>query len=98
MRKQKIEDLIRAQFPKLRLLEIDDESHKHAGRQGQESHFKVLLVSEDFNGQTRVQRQRQINELLKEEFSSGLHALSLRILTPEELSKAETFQSPNCHK
>ena len=44
------------------LLEIDDDSAKHAGhagaRQGGESHFSVRLVSAAFAGKSRVDRQR----------------------------------------
>ena len=78
-------------------MEITDESHMHAGRQGQESHFKILIVATEFDGQTRVMRQRSINQLLKEEFDQGLHALTMRLLTPDEFAKqANPFQSPNC--
>ena len=97
MRAQRIEETIRQNFTPLHVLEIEDESHNHAGRAGQESHFKVLVVSEAFSGKNRVQRQRLIHELLKMEFESGLHALSLRLLTNEEYGKQlSSFQSPNC--
>ncbi len=97
MRRQRIESCLVEHFPKQTLLEIIDESHQHAGRQGQESHFKVLLVSDDFSGQSRVQRQRKVNEILKTEFDQGLHALTMRLLTVEEYGKQQSaFQSPNC--
>lgn len=97
MRYQRIEQKIRENCPQLMTLEINDESHMHAGRQGQESHFKVLVVSDDFQGKNRVARQREINNLLSHEFETGLHALSLRILTVEEFEKQKgAFQSPDC--
>ncbi len=68
--------------------EIEDESHLHAGhagaREGGETHYKVTVVSPAFVGQSRVTRQRTLYSLLKVEFEGGLHALSLRALTPEE--------------
>lgn len=97
MRAKKIEQVIHEAIADISHFDLEDESHKHAGRKGQESHFKILLVSPSFAGQSRVQRQRRINELLKEEFEQGLHALSMRLLTPEEHAKqTEAFQSPDC--
>ena len=78
-------------------MEIVDESHMHAGRAGQESHFKLLVVSESFLGKSRVQRQRSVNELMKIEFDQGLHALSMRLLTPEEYARQTSkFETPDC--
>lgn len=69
-------------------LEVIDESHLHAGHAGArpqgESHFRVEIVSPRFAGKSRVDRQRMIYELLDDEFVNGLHALSLKALTPEE--------------
>lgn len=97
MRINRIEDQIRSSFKDIFHFSIEDESHNHAGRQGQESHFKILLVSNAFVGQTRVARQRALNELLRSEFDKGLHALTMRVLTVEEFeSQRSTFQSPNC--
>ena len=97
MRKNRIEELIRNQFQSIQNLEIEDESHNHSGRVGMESHFKVLIVSDEFSGQSRVQRQRILNGLLKDEFEQGLHALTMRLLTSEEYqAQVSQFQSPNC--
>ena len=97
MRSQRIQEILKTAFPDLLLLDIVDESHMHAGRAGQESHFKILMVSSAFTNLSRVQRQRQVQDLLKEEFESGLHALSLRLLTPAEAPDLlSSFESPNC--
>lgn len=94
---QRIENKIKKEFSSFAELVIEDESRNHAGRKGQESHFKILLVSDDFIDKNRVQRQRLLNDLLKEEFTLGLHALSLRLLTCEEWQKNKSsFQSPQC--
>ena len=77
---------------------IDNESHQHAGSQS-ETHYKVLIVSSVFVGKSRLDRQRVVNDLLKQEFESGLHALTQKTLTPEEwaLQKDQfVFESPAC--
>lgn len=49
------------------------------------SDFAVSLVSNAFTGKTQIARHRLVNGLLKDEFDNhGLHALSLRLKTPEE--------------
>lgn len=74
-------------------LEIEDDSGRHAGhhheggvdgRAGGESHFNITVVSAAFEGQGRVQRQRAVNALLREELAGPVHALSIRALTPDE--------------
>lgn len=74
-------------------LVIEDDSARHAGhhheggldgRPGGESHFNLTVIASAFDGQGRVQRQRTINALLRDELSGPVHALSIRALTPEE--------------
>ena len=70
------------------VLEVRDDSARHAGHAGAapggETHFAVLAVSDGFANATRVARSRLVHELLRAEFDSGLHALSLVLRTPEE--------------
>ena len=61
----------------LQHLEVADESHGHNVPAGAESHFKVVAVSEQFAGKRSLQRHRQVNELLADEFSRGMHALAI---------------------
>lgn len=71
-------------------LEIEDESRRHAHHAGRnnlpdgETHYRIKMVSEVFAGQNRLARQRAVNEALATEFSSGLHALSMSLRTPQE--------------
>ena len=70
-------------------LNVINESHLHAGHQPQfdgegETHFRIQMVSESFNGLTRVARHRKINELLQEHFDQTLHALALELSAPGE--------------
>lgn len=97
MRFKRIEECIKNDIEPLEVVDIVDESSQHAGRAGQESHFKVLVVSDFFQSKSRVQRQRYIHQILAAEFESGLHALSLRLLTSEEYAQQKSsFETPNC--
>ena len=73
------------------VLEIVDESARHAGhagaRPGGQTHFRLLIVSSAFKDLPRLARQRKVHELLAKEFSAGLHALSLKAMTPEEAGR-----------
>lgn len=75
-------------------LEIVDESHHHAGhegaRPGGETHFAVTIVSAAFMGQSRVARQRLVYQALAEELATGVHALSLTTLAPDEDARRES--------
>ncbi|MBK6513609.1 MAG: BolA family transcriptional regulator [Polyangiaceae bacterium] len=94
-RAERIRDALRALTPVH--LDVIDESHMHSVPEGAESHFKLVVVSEAFRGQGRVQRQRAINGLLKDELAHGLHALSFTTFTPEEWSEAPSVAaSPKC--
>lgn len=70
------------------MLEIVDESEKHRGhagyRDGGESHFRVEIVSTAFEGKSRLDRQRAINEALAEELAGPIHAFSVKAKTPAE--------------
>ena len=61
---------------------------RHAGHAGAapggETHYRVLMVSGDFRGQSRLARSRRVHAALGGEFAAGLHALSLNLRTPEE--------------
>ncbi len=65
-------------------LQVMNESHKHSVPPGSESHFKVVIVSEQFQGQPLVRRHQAVNAALAEELKKSLHALSLETLTGAE--------------
>ena len=69
-------------------IEVINESHKHAGHAGDdgsgESHFHLIVLSQSFVNQSRIQRQRTINTILKTELQNKIHALSMKLLTPQE--------------
>jgi BolA protein len=94
---RRIEDnLTRALAPAR--LAVENESHMHSVKPGSETHFKVLIVSAAFDGMTRVARQRAVNDALRAELDGGVHALTMRALTPAEWERgdAEGFVSPQC--
>lgn len=70
-------------------LDVVDESHLHAGHAGARSgagHYRVLIVSDRFEGEGRIARQRLVYAALAEEMGPEIHALSLTTLTPGEWS------------
>jgi len=81
--RQKLTDALQPQT-----LEVIDESEKHRGHagysEGGESHFRVEIVAARFEGQSRLDRQRAINEALAEELAGPVHALSIRARAPSE--------------
>ena len=69
-------------------LVILDESARHAGHAGAppsgESHFRIRIVSTEFAGLSRVERQRRVYGAISEEIRGGVHAIALTTMTPEE--------------
>ncbi|RVT84513.1 BolA family transcriptional regulator [Rhodobacteraceae bacterium CCMM004] len=73
---QDIEDLLRASFPKARIVVEGDDG----------VHFSALVVDESFRGQNRVQQQRAVYSALKGKMDGSqgeLHALALTTRAPE---------------
>ena len=68
-------------------LEVINESHMHNVPAGSESHFKVVIISDDFQGQRLVQRHQRINQILADELAGDVHALSIQAMTREEWDK-----------
>ncbi|MBN43075.1 MAG: BolA family transcriptional regulator [Alphaproteobacteria bacterium] len=89
-RAERIRAAVEAAF-EVQRIEVRDDSHLHAGHAGArpegETHFDLLVVSSEFTGQSRVTRQRAVYGLLSAELEGGLHALSIRALTPDEAIK-----------
>ncbi|MEQ2247403.1 BolA-like protein 1 [Ilyodon furcidens] len=78
-------------------LEVHNESYMHAVPPGSETHFRVLVVSSQFVGLPLIQRHRLVNEVLKEELSSCVHALAIQAKAPEQWAMDPTLgKSPPC--
>ena len=73
-------------------LQIEDQSNRHIGhagwREGGETHFQLDIVSEAFEGKSRVQRHRIVNDALSEAFQRGLHAVAIKARAPGEADPA----------
>jgi len=79
-------------------LDLTNESHMHNVPAGSESHFRLVVVSDEFNDKNLVARHRTINKLLAAELAGSVHALALHTFTTEEWrARGESAQtSPDC--
>ncbi|HBF13823.1 MAG TPA: BolA family transcriptional regulator [Deltaproteobacteria bacterium] len=79
-------------------LEVINESHQHSVPKNSETHFKIVIVSDQFNNLSFVQRQRKINELLKEFMGNPIHALTMGTYTVLEWNQKgkQAKPSPPC--
>ena len=86
-RKTNIENLILKNY-KPEFFSVIDVSEQHRGHknfiENVESHFEIIIVSENFKNLNRIERHRMINQSLKNEFLSGLHSIILKTYTIEE--------------
>ena len=68
-------------------LEIEDESHRHAGHAGARDgrgHFRVDVVSAAFAGLNPIARHRAVYAAVGGLMDTDIHALSIRARTPDE--------------
>ncbi len=65
------------------VLEVIDDSARHEGHAGSspagETHYMIRITSSFFKDKTRIEAHRAVNDALADEFTTGLHALSLKI-------------------
>jgi len=96
-RQQKIESMVNAEL-NVAFIELVNESHKHSVPENSETHFKLTLVSDDFNGKSKVARHQKVYGAVSTLMQEGLHALALHTCTPEEWEQTqqESPASPNC--
>lgn len=78
-------------------LELVNESSNHNVPPGSESHFKLVLVCDEFMGKMKVKRHQLIYGILATEMSL-IHALAMHLYTPDEWRKlhADVPTSPPC--
>ena len=65
-------------------LDVIDESHRHNVPAGSESHFKLVVVSDAFEGEGLLARHRRLNRLLVDQLAGPVHALGLHTHTLAE--------------
>ena len=69
-------------------VEVDDQSHLHAGHSGAAaggSHFEVVVVSKAFEGLATLARHRLVYQALGNAMTRDIHALSIKAYTPNEV-------------
>jgi BolA protein len=67
----------------------------HAGP-ATDSHYKLILVSEAFEGLSKVKRHQRLYSILKDELAGPVHALALHLYTPQEWQAVNVPDSPLC--
>lgn len=67
-------------------LELQDDSHLHAGHAGARNggHYSLHIVSDKFSGMPRLARHQLVYRCLGDLMNSEIHALSISAQTPEE--------------
>ena len=79
-------------------LEVANESGGHNVPAGSETHFKVVVVADAFEGERLLARHRRVNEALAAELAGGVHALAIHTYTAHEWQKrfGDAPMSPPC--
>lgn len=79
-------------------LEVINESNNHSVPANSETHFKVVLVSPEFEGVRKVARHQKIYAALADELAGGVHALAIHAYTVPEWHEANggAPASPKC--
>lgn len=79
-------------------MEVINESDQHNVPPGSESHFKLVLVSNDFADKMLIKRHRMVNDLLADELQGQIHALSMHTYTEDEWREkaGQAPMSPPC--
>lgn len=90
---QKLFNSIKSEY-----LVVVNESSMHNVPDGSESHFKVTIVSPEFEGKMLIAQHRMINLILKDELENSIHALALHTYTPNQWKEKEGISpaSPQC--
>ena len=81
--RQRIEDALHPED-----LSVEDEGHLHVGHEGAKDgrgHFRVMVVSESFDGLTMIQRHRAIYDALGKLMTTDIHALAIDAYSSKEL-------------
>ncbi|HQT26866.1 MAG TPA: BolA family protein [Burkholderiales bacterium] len=86
----RISDALQALQPAV--LEIRDESERHAGHAGagDGGHYRMTIVSDRFSGQNLMARHRMVYGMLSEMMKGEIHALAIKAFTPSEYQMKQT--------
>ena len=81
----KIENILRQHINVFKI-DIIDESYRHQNHKKDTSggHFRLLIVSDDFRGNSLVSRHQLIYQALDKMIKTEIHALSIKALSIDE--------------
>jgi BolA protein len=88
-REQRLRDRLMTHFCPT-FLDIEDESHRHAGHAGAaggHGHFRVTIVAEAFRGIAPLARHRMVYAAVDDLLKTDIHALSIEASPPAEAPK-----------
>lgn len=93
---QIVEKLREALSPSL--LNVVNESHRHAVPEHSETHFKITVVASAFDNKRPVARHQLIYQLLADELAGPVHALAIHAYTDSEWRNRgeDVNPSPDC--
>lgn len=79
-------------------IEVDNESHLHTSGKCGNSHFKVTVVSDAFDGLSLVARHRKVQQVVAPVTGGVVHALGIHTYTTSEWQDRgyEIPESPTC--
>ena len=90
---QQLGDLLTPEY-----LEVVNESYMHSVPPNSETHFKVVVVSPQFEGMRKVARHQKVYGALQAQLDGPVHALALHTYSPDEWREraANAPDSPDC--
>ena len=96
--KEELEKILTEKFcPEV--LEVVNDSPRHNVPDGSESHFFVLIVSNQFLGLSLIKRHQMVHNALENQIKNKIHAFSQQTLTPEEfMARGGTLPPTPCVK
>ncbi len=79
------------------LIDLENESHGHNVPKDSETHFRLVIVSQTFEGLSRVKRHQLVYKAAHEVLKKGVHALAMQCFTETEWAKdPQCLISPPC--
>ena len=89
-RKSKITNILNENL-NLHKCVVSDVSNLHKGHigyiDGEQTHLKIIIISNDFKNKSKLERHKIVNKLLKDQFKGTLHSISFKLMTKEESGK-----------
>ena len=79
------------------VLDLENESHGHNVPKNSETHFRLVVVSQMFEGLSRVKRHQLVYKVAQEALEKGVHALAMQCFTESEWAEdPQCLRSPPC--